>query len=73
MKFGFFLVMIGVLLLLHKMDLLPPLSWDYVLPVLLIAWGLAIILRKGLSWGRPRKAKEEKDEASGTTKGTIAG
>ncbi len=47
MIFGYILVIVGDLFFLRTIGWLPGLSWDYIWPLLLVCWGLAIILGKG--------------------------
>ncbi len=46
MFFGFVLVIIGALLLLHEMGIIHWSFWGYIWPVLIVAVGLRMILGK---------------------------
>jgi len=46
MFFGFALLIAGILLLLSRADLIPGDFWDYLLPIILIAFGAKTILTR---------------------------
>ncbi len=46
MFLGFFLVFVGILMLLNKLGMLRGGFWDYVWPAALVAVGLALVLGK---------------------------
>ncbi len=66
MIFGYILVIVGALFFLQNVGFLPPISWHYIWPLLLIGWGVTIILGKGRKgiWCCFPHQTEEKDKAS---------
>lgn len=43
--FGLFLIIIGIILILQKMEIIPGDFWDYVFPVIIIIFGIVLMDR----------------------------
>jgi len=53
MFWGSILTVAGVIWLLQNLGLIPGNLWDFFWPVVLIAWGLSVLTRKGGRWCGP--------------------
>jgi len=49
MFWGFALVIAGVLMILARADIIPGDFWDYVVPIVLVAFGLKMIFGRKVS------------------------
>ncbi len=46
MFLGFFLLILGVVIILSRADIIPGGVWDYILPIILIAIGGGMIVKR---------------------------